>query len=151
MEINKSAQLAKEISAKIGTKEYHGIILKLIRRIRKGGEFEISSCYSCPASMIVTDPKGETNTHIRLKLNKDIVKSENIIWDILHEYGHCLSGIPKIPSIIREIEAWHKAYIILLKYPELQIMEKSFFDYQKSCLETYYFNDFCSKLPDRNY
>jgi hypothetical protein len=150
MDINKSTQLAKEISKKIGTKDYQDIILRILNNIKKGNKFDISSCYCCPETMIETDKTGENKPHIRLKLNKDIKKPEHIIWEILHEYGHCLSGIPEIPSINREIEAWDKAYLKLLKYPKLKIMEQSFFDYQKNCLETYYFKDFCLKGFNRN-
>ena len=35
MDINKSTQLAKEISKKIGTKDYQDIILRILNNIKK--------------------------------------------------------------------------------------------------------------------
>ena len=74
---------------------------------------------------------------IRLKI-KDDETTEQVLWNILHEYGHFLSGKPDKISITREIEAWNKAYLVLLKYPQLVSLEQSFFGHQEICLGTYF-------------
>jgi hypothetical protein len=142
---HKQSCLSNEICQKIKTNEFEYEIKSIIISIFSNN-IKISPCDIYPESLTEIDKTGEKNPRIRLKLNKTIHRPEHIIWDMLHEFGHGLSGITDETSIIREIEAWNRAYVELVKYPKLKLIEQSFFKYQRDCLETYFRNGFISKM-----
>jgi len=75
---------------------------------------------------------------IRIEMNDRNVPVQ-IIWDILHEYGHFLSGEQekKGPKINRELLAWQYAKKELENYPKLRQMILEFEAYAEFCLRTY--------------
>jgi len=79
------------------------------------------------------------SSHIRIGLKNKRSNNLSVIWDILHEYGHHLSGFPtyKQPKINREKKAWNYAEIELKKHTKLIEKFGDFKEYKKCCLKTY--------------
>lgn len=134
-----SIQLTREICHITNSNELFEIIKKVTTDILENG-VGISISNYLPTSSIEFSGSNDSNAKIRLNIKKN-TETILVIWDILHEYGHFLSGKPEIKDISREVEAWNRAYMILLNYQELVQSEQSFFKYQTLCLETYYKNN----------
>lgn len=81
---------------------------------------------------------GPGNTYIRIAM---VGKNHplHIIWDILHEYGHFLSGLPDTngPNLKRELLAWDFACKELELYPRLKSFTANFDAYKEYCLVGY--------------
>lgn len=132
----KSYQLAREICHITKSEKLFDVIQKIIFDICQN-KVGISPTKSQDATYIEYSISEQFNAIIKLRINEN-EPTEIVIWDILHEYGHFLSGKPDKTTIKREIEAWNKAYVILKDYSELISLEDSFFTYQEFCLKTYY-------------
>ncbi|MEO6729830.1 MAG: hypothetical protein ABIN01_01340 [Ferruginibacter sp.] len=85
---------------------------------------------------------------------KDIYNEPvELIWTILHEFGHHLSGrvkfdeIDSSTKINREKIAWEKARPFVLKFPLLAEKIKKFDSYAEECLKGY-INGLKISLPD---
>lgn len=68
----------------------------------------------------------------------------SILWDLLHEIGHLLTGRPKENELIaenaleREEKAWDIAWnIVIDKMPSLQDAYNDFNNHKKECLRSY--------------
>lgn len=71
---------------------------------------------------------------------KDIyVKPIEIIWSMIHELGHHISGRPDKYSdkISREKLAWELGRSIATKFPELALKIDDYNDYARICVQTY--------------
>jgi hypothetical protein len=99
----------------------------------------IYCCDTCETSSIEQSKDGTYQTRIRISFKRPKEKSIHYIWDILHEFGHHLSGLPNgiERTIERESKAWELGLIQLRKYPELIEHEHDYIRYQKNCLKTY--------------
>jgi len=96
------------------------------------------ACFDCSKSKITQEEGKDSLIQIGIKDRKS--EPITVIWDILHEYGHHLSGAPKVGvdlRLKREELAWEKAYEELQNYPELQNQKESFNDYKEVCLKDY--------------
>ena len=80
-----------------------------------------------------------SKTHIRIGFKKAKEKPIHYIWDILHEFGHYLSGLPNRHerTFDRELQAWELGLEQLKKYPELFAQVEDFEKYRENCLATY--------------
>ncbi len=78
------------------------------------------------------------SNYIRIAM-LDKSESVHVIWDILHEFGHFLSGRPEKqgPDLNRELLAWDYAERELEDYPKLKIHSANFYAYKEHCLEDY--------------
>lgn len=147
-EYNKTNQLVREIYSLTGSNNLSDIFCSVISAITdKNVSISISQLYE--RSSIQYNNTGKYSAIIRIKVEKNS-QEKQVLWNILHEYGHFLSGPTNNPNITREIEAWNKAYCVLTNYGELISLEQSFFEYQVSCLRTYFKNNMIvNDLPCR--
>ncbi|MCW3102443.1 MAG: hypothetical protein JWO09_883 [Bacteroidetes bacterium] len=130
---NKVARTIEEI-IKIGRlQKYSQEVSLIINKIHDQGCF-LSPHYISQQSWFSYE---DSVPRIRLSLvNKEPL---HVIWDILHEFGHFLSGKTEIqgPDYKREILAWEWAQKELILYPSLQSLMKDFEEYREGCLESY--------------
>ncbi|HXT83171.1 MAG TPA: hypothetical protein VN704_02395 [Verrucomicrobiae bacterium] len=82
------------------------------------------------------------NRQLKLNMNTES-KGLDLFWDLLHEYGHFIDGIPEKEeekSLKREVSAWLNAYD---KFNELGLQKhrESFIRRWNQCIETYYLHN----------
>lgn len=134
----KNERLKREICQKANLKEYESTVERIIQSIHDAG-CSVSCCDVCVNSKIEQTIDGSFKAHLRIGFKN--IKEEPIhyIWDILHEFGHYLSGIPngKEGTVERENQAWDLAFTQLKKYPELFEQVNDFNKYKENCLMTY--------------
>ncbi len=122
--------------AKINGSGYESVIIKIIDRIYDK-DFSLALDYNINESRI--DWK-EEKIWIRIKSQKT---SMQYIWDLLHEFGHLISGerptdYTELDELQREEEAWNNAFKEIEKhYPNLLNDIDNFNNYKEFCLETY--------------
>lgn len=127
----------KEICTKGDILQYEQIINTQTHKIVEKG-CSISCRYDRGHSVFEQQP--DKPPHIRISLIDKKPTPLNIIWAILHEYGHLVSGNKKKEddTIDREELAWENAQKELKEYPELLKEESSFLAYKTFCLNSYY-------------
>jgi hypothetical protein len=94
----------------------------------------------------ITEYPGDASTtqwdrnHIKIRIirgRKDLY----VIWDLIHEYGHILDGLPpKLNPVIRlarEEKAWALAAEELKSYPRLLFKRDGYETYKEMCLINY--------------
>lgn len=135
---DKLDRLKREICYKGNLSQYEDTIEKILQSIHNS-ECSISCCDTCENSSIEQAIDGSFKTHIRIGFKRAKEKPIHYIWDILHEFGHHLSGLPngKERSVGRETLAWELGFEQLKKYPELIEQVKDFENYKENCLRTY--------------
>jgi len=135
---DKFERLKREICHKGNLLEYEGTIEKILQSIHFS-DCSISCCDTCENSSIEQAIDGSFKTHIRIGFKRAKEKPIHYIWDILHEFGHHLSGLPKGKerSVDRETLAWELGLEQLKKYPELIEQVSDYENYKENCLRTY--------------
>jgi hypothetical protein len=132
-------QLIEELCTCGHVSEYKEIIKKIVSSIRSSN-CKISCTYNNDITLI-SQPKEEDGrmSHIRISLKNEREHPIILIWEILHEYGHHLSGRRRDQDsdIEREIAAWDYAFIEMKKYFNSEQDFESFEKYRIKCLETY--------------
>jgi len=86
--------------------------------------------------------KNRSLIHIALMDRKTPV---DIIWSILHEFGHVLQDVAELPlakkdpllELAREKDAWDKAETEVKKYPKLALLAEQFYSYRDKQLTSY--------------
>ncbi len=135
-------RIIEEIST---TGELHEFKNELVEILKKFTD----KCFDISVSNVSPGREGsETSinwldSHLKININSDS-RGLNLLWDILHEYGHLIDGMPEdnvIKSLNREVSAWLHAYqelnnLGLLKHRESFITQwntciKSYYDYNK--------------------
>ena len=109
--------LLDEICTKGGLElSYRSVLERIIIRIEKDGCI-VTTRYDMKSSSYDTNIESDI---IRVSL-KDVEEPLNIIWRLLHEYGHYLSGRAKVgdQKMQREDLAWKHADTLVREYPEL--------------------------------
>lgn len=135
---NKIEKIKLEICQKGNLNEFESIIEIIINVIIDSG-CKISCCDTCETSRIEQSIDDTEINHIRISFKDKTEKPIHFIWDILHEYGHHLSGKPngKEKSYSRESLAWDLGYATLIKIPELKDYCDDYKNYKEKCLTTY--------------
>ncbi len=131
-------QLIDELCANGHLEEYRETIRALLTEINDNGAY-VSCKYNEAASNI--DPSFERPKHIRASMI-NVKTPLNIIWVILHEYGHYLDW-PRNPEhlvVQREEKAWQIAEEVLIKHPQLTPNIAGFYMHREWCLDSYYRN-----------
>jgi hypothetical protein len=103
------------------------------------GEDDVSISARYDALYSAYEPYLEQGKFIRVSLlNVEIPL--DVIWIMLHEYGHYESGAiqPNDTQIYREELAWEYARKRMQNYPELAIETESFEKCRQRCLNSYY-------------
>ena len=133
--VNKKERLINEICAQRGLESYRNTIANLLEEIYTEGAI-VSCKYNESASNI--DPSEIRPCHIRISMIR-VKHTLNIIWALLHEFGHYLDWPRnhKDSKIDRENRAWQIAEKYLNKYPDLQEKILWFHEYKDWCLSTY--------------
>lgn len=141
MHYNKKEQKINEFCAK-GLENYRDIITSIFAQIEESG-CNISARYDGgPCLHEYTNTNGQCG--IRISFQRQYEDPLEIIWIILHEFGHHLSGPLDSKErsnlqlrIERENLAWEKAEKMLATYPNLIKLKSNFDNYEKQCMETY--------------
>jgi hypothetical protein len=129
-------QLIDEFCAEGKLEDFRQTIREILAEIKKNGAV-VSCKYNETASNV--DQDRERPKHIRVSMIH--VKTPlNIIWVMLHEYGHYLDWPRNADHSVvqREETAWLLAEIELFKYPQLIPEIESFRIHRAWCLDTYY-------------
>lgn len=136
MILDRKKMLIEEFIAKGKLGDFRQPVSRLISKIWDTPLCTISCCDVCERSLNrYQDGEG---SFIQIAFKNRQGEPIHIIWDILHEYGHHLSGPPNgEPLWNREVAAWEYAAEELKQYPELLKHKDAFLAYQEFCLETY--------------
>lgn len=138
MQIDKIKQLKAEILHKGKLYGFEQTVDKMVERI--------ASSERCMLSCSDVDENSKVmftgdNCWIQIGFKNRGADNLEVLWDVLHEYGHYLSGKPPIengPGLSREIEAWEYALMeIKLQYEDLLALLPSFERYREKCLDSY--------------
>ncbi len=136
--IDKIKMLKEEFLNRGNLYDFEATVDKLISRVTSPPGCNLSCSYIDENSNIKFLDSGPW-IQIGFK-NRNGEKIE-IIWDILHEYGHYLSGKPPLnngPDPAREIDAWENALIEIKNYyTELIPFLEDFEKYKAKCLMSY--------------
>ena len=135
--MDKRRMLKKEFVERGKLIEYQGVVDVLIDQILDS-RCLLSICDICDTSRIEQNMDGTQLNHIRISL-KNIEKPIHIIWCMLHEYGHHLSGKPtgNEKSIAHEQEAWDNGLLVLQTFSLLKQEEANYIEFSKINLQTY--------------
>lgn len=136
--MEKKLMLKLEICKKGKLSEFENVLEGLIDSILES-DCLISCCDICETSSIEQFKNGNFKSMIKIGFKNSRDKPVHIIWEILHEFGHHLSGLPngKEKSYERELQAWDFGLLELKKYAELLVLEDDYMEYKKSCLSSY--------------
>lgn len=129
----------KEITQKGNLTEFEDSLEKIIRSILNS-QCNISCNDLDDISFLEQSKLYAFNPIIRIGFKGQKEKPIHYIWDILHEFGHFLSGVPKPgeeKTIARETLAWDLALEELKKLPQLLEHVDDFEIYKEQCLLTY--------------
>ena len=141
--LQKKSRLLNEICDVGMLEEYRNVVDVLLEMIIKKG-CRISIRYDVEYSNIVDAV--DHGSHIRVSL-KNVKDPLDIIWKLLHEYGHFLSGKTKSNTSILEREelAWRYADEIVKSFPELLAHKEAYNKCKELCLNTY--REISSRIP----
>ncbi len=142
-EVKKIDKLVNEICHKANVECYRATIKTILESIYGHGAVVSCTEHSSASSIY--------KNHIRLS-TVEIKVPVNIIWSLLHEFGHYLDG-PRQPEHIqldREINAWKIAETWVDKYPQLILKKSSFKEFRAWCMNSYY-NDYNIPIDQREW
>ena len=96
------------------------------------------------SSWIAATPHNKNRSLIHIAL-KNREKPIDIIWSMLHEFGHVLQDVKELPlaksdSVLehaREKDAWDKAEMEMNKYSNLVLLTDDFHSYRDKQLNSY--------------
>jgi hypothetical protein len=136
MTIDRKEMLKKEIVVKGKLQDFEEVLSEIIDDIYDPVYCTIS-CSDIEENSV--NEQSELGSRIRIGFKNRTGDPLNVIWIILHEYGHHLSSMPKsrYPSMEREYQAWDYAYEEIKKYPKLQEHIDSFYEYKDECILDY--------------
>jgi hypothetical protein len=131
--MDKRQTLVKEFVS-YGLNEYSDEIRQILEIINSKGCRV--SCHSVDQKSVCTW-KFAGGPLLRISILKKT--PTEIIWDLLHEFGHFLDGEPdgEEQKLDREIQAWSYASEELSKYPRLLLLKSNFESYKEKCLVSY--------------
>lgn len=132
---SKIERLTDEICTVGNLEEYRNQTRSILDMITDSG-CTVSTRYDVSYSNIEDYIEG--SNHIRVSMvNGD--EPLTILWSLLHEFGHFLSGKKSADdSIVRREElAWRHADELLKKYPELLSKIDNYNAFKNKCLKSY--------------
>lgn len=114
---------------------YHATLEAIILRIEKDG-CQVMTRTDISSSTYEAYPNGLRIARVSLK---DVDDPMNIIWRLLHEYGHYKSGERNNSdrTIDREERAWKEAERLIADYPDLLARKDHFTQCREHDLGTY--------------
>ncbi|WP_298152237.1 hypothetical protein [Flavobacterium sp.] len=136
---NKKEQKLREFCIEGNLGQYRNE-LEIIFNLIEAAGCRISSRTDEHSSQHVFEKDG---CRIRISLQKKYENPLDIIWTILHEFGHHLSGKSSVPKftkeqkIEREILAWKIAEKYIIDQPRLFTEIRGFMEFKKKCLKSY--------------
>jgi len=139
---NNIQRLKREIILKGKLNGFEETLEKLLQTIFDAG-CDISCCDICENSSIEQSIDDFLKPHIRIGFKTARENSIHIIWDILHEFGHHLSGKAdgEEKTLERERVAWDLGLKQLFCFPELTGYVDNYKNYRDKCLKTYNLHD----------
>jgi Zn-dependent peptidase ImmA (M78 family) len=129
-------RLLEEICAKAKLEiRYAALLEEVVTRIEAGGCEVYTREDGKPSSY---DPYTDRPPIIRLNV-KDVEAPFNVFWDLLHEYGHHLSGKrqEEDQTLAREEFAWKHADVLVRQCPDLLLRMGDYERSQEHDLNTY--------------
>jgi hypothetical protein len=110
--------------------DYRMPLTDLITRIYADG-LKVSTRYDVGHSSIL-------NGHVRVTLI-GVIHPLDIIWELIHEYGHFLSGErkPEDTDLEREEKAWFYADKLIVSFPHLVPHYEKYNICKQRCLKSY--------------
>jgi hypothetical protein len=130
----------KEFLTKTGLAEYSNTLFLIIDRILEDGcEISCDDRAKCSRCSQRTDDLNIAD-HIYIGFGRPREKPLHFAWEMLHEFGHHLSGKPRPVedgTLAREELAWDYAEKELTRYPDLAAQIDDFITYRKFCLDSY--------------
>lgn len=147
--MNDYSKLADEI-CKVGNLEPFRDAIKYIFEIIKEKPCKISFHYNKNEPSSCAFLNG--NAHIRVGI-KNRPRPLIILWDLLHEYGHFVSGERKEndTDISREMVAWQHATETFIKLPWLLWYADDFQNYMAQCIDSYIFKAWVDHQKTKRY
>jgi len=132
---DRKTQLLNELCSNGHLEKHRKVLSKILNEIHDSN-CKISCRYDKIGSNI-EQHREEGYPHIRISLVA-VEEPLNIIWAILHEFGHYKSGKPNGETKMeREIIAWDIAENSLKQYLELLVDFDSFQRHKDYCLSSY--------------
>jgi len=115
--------------------KYRSTLETIIVRIEADG-CRVMTRYDISSSSYAAYSDGQSIARISLK---DVDEPMNIIWRLLHEYGHFLTGKIKLNDsmIDREERAWQYADDLVKEYPDLLLRINEYERCKAHDLKTY--------------
>jgi hypothetical protein len=135
MERNYPTRLLDEICKNGTLEDYRTTLDNILTTIHQSG-CKVSTKYNESTSSF--ERYREVPARIRIRLAK-IERPLDVIWELLHEYGHFLSQNKKaLSKVEREELAWEHADRLLPEYPDLLKKLDEYTEHKTRCLSTYY-------------
>ena len=138
-DVQQNPRILNEVCKKGNLEQYRQIVKELFDFINKHG-CRIATQYHRPTSTLDWSPP----TGPIIRLNPEVHSEPlHVIWILLHEFGHFLSGKPQTPHLNnqqrweRELLAWEHADQQLNKFPVLLPYMESYIHQRANCLKTY--------------
>ena len=134
---DKKELLKKELVTNGYLQGFENTVSAIVERISETSKCILACDYRSNKS--VNAQSVEDGSRIRIGLKDRREHPITVIWDILHEFGHHLSGMPgeTDTKLKRETQAWDKALEELKNYPQLINYKDNFNLYRERCLLTY--------------
>lgn len=140
--MNKIKKKVNEFCIEANLENFREVLVDIFSRIEENNCW-ISARYDAGPS-IHEFPNDTGRCMIRIPINQFKDKPIKIIWTILHEFGHHISGRfdknnASAPGFIiqREISAWEYARSYIIENEHLRDQIDEFNIYADSCLNTY--------------
>ncbi|WP_276504974.1 hypothetical protein [Terrimonas pollutisoli] len=135
MNTEKNERFLNEVCFEGKLEAYRNTLSQLFSLISKNG-CRVSARYDVGYSNI--EESVENSNHIRISLIA-VEDPLDIIWKLLHEYGHFLSGKrkPDDLTIQREELAWSFADELIKDYPDLLVHQDAYIRCKQECLNSY--------------
>lgn len=134
-DVQQNPRLLDEICANGKLEEFRDTIKEILDEIHQRG-CKVSTQYVRPTSSFEWYTPHPPMIRVKMHLNDQPL---HIVWALLHEYGHFLSGKRQASDekMGRENLAWKHADKLVSQFPQLSKHNASYSKYRKTCLKTY--------------
>ncbi|RZK32392.1 MAG: hypothetical protein EOO61_16955 [Hymenobacter sp.] len=135
---NDIEQVIEKFQDAVGVPEYNGVIEKLIR---KAYDHKIDIILSNYPSSARQDRVHGIDYTIKILRLPDSGDTKEILFDMMHEMGHCFDPAKLLPDRSnekeRETRAWEFADEQFYSFPELAAIEQQYTIFRNSRLQVY--------------
>lgn len=133
------------ISQSPDLERFREVLERVVSEAEERG-FDVSTRYDEPVSSCETYG-GEVADRFRgrIRVNPRDVSDCDALWDLIHEFGHCLQGFPPVelvadrgdPWLEREEDAWTRGWDhVVHQFPWLLAHRKDYDARRAACMES---------------